>query len=295
VTDAATRRLTELAIVRLGEPPVPWAWLTLGSGARREQTLSTDQDNGLAFDGEGDGVDDYFRNLAETMNGWLARCGYAECRAGVMARSPGWRLSRSGWVELYESWLRLPTQRNVHLAMIGFDLRDGIGPLEVAADLDELVETIPRRRQFLDELARASLADRPPLGFLHGLVVERTGEHVGTLDVKTGGVIPIVNLARLYALSVGSTARRTTDRLRVAAARDRVSDETAQELEEAFVTVTRIRLEHQAAQVERGAAPDNHVDPRELPPLTRRQLKDAFGAVARAQKVVDGRVATRIR
>ncbi|HLE99090.1 MAG TPA: putative nucleotidyltransferase substrate binding domain-containing protein [Gaiellaceae bacterium] len=293
-TDAATRRLTELAIAELGEPPAPWAWLTLGSAARREQTLATDQDNGLAYDGEGPEVERYFARFAELMNDWLARCGYAECPADVMARSPDWRLSRTGWIELYESWLRMPTRRHVQLAMIGLDLRAGIGPLPIEHELDAILETVSRHQEFVDQLARTAVSHHPPLGFLRDLVVERSGEHVGTLDIKTGGVVPIVNLARLHALSAGSTAKRTIDRLHAAAARGKIPVETAQELEEAFVTVSRVRLEHQAAQLERGAVPDNHVDPHELPPLERRQLKEAFRAIERARKAVDTRTATRI-
>jgi CBS domain-containing protein len=294
IGDAVTRRLTELVLDELGPPPGEWAWLTLGSAARREQTLATDQDNGLAYESDDPEADAYFGAFAERMNTWLARCGYSECRAGVMARNPGWRLSRAAWIDLYQSWLRIPTIRNAQLAMIGFDLRPGVGTLHVETDLEAIVRALPGQHEFLDALARAAVVDQPPLGFLRGLVVERSGEHAGTLDIKMGGVVPIVNLARLHALSVGSAAQRTTDRLRAAAAHGRLTAETAEELEEAFVIVSRIRLEHQAAQVERGAAPDNNVDPADLPPLERRQLKEAFRAIARAQKAVDSRTATRI-
>jgi CBS domain-containing protein len=294
VADAAARRLAELAIGELGDPPSSWAWLALGSEARREQTLATDQDNGLAHDGDNAEVDGYFAALAERMNAWLERCGYAECRAGVMARNPGWRLSRAGWIELFEGWLRAPTRRDVHIAMIGLDLRAVAGPLGIERELEELLEAAPQHPHFLERLARAAVEHRPPTGFLRDFVVERSGEHVGTLDIKHGGVVPIVSLARLYALSVGSSAKSTVDRLRAGAARGSVSEETAEELREAFAVVSRVRLEHQAAQVERGEPPDNRVAPGDLPPFARRQLKDAFRAIARAQRSVDTRPATRI-
>lgn len=294
VTDAATRRLTELAVAELGSPPAPWAWLTLGSAARREQTLATDQDTGLAFAGVEEEVAPYFERFAERMTAWLARAGYAECRAGVMARNPGWRMPLKDWLELYESWLRLPTRRNVRLAMIGLDVRGGIGPLDVEPELDRLLAELPRFHTFLDELARAATVERPPLGFLRDFVVERSGRHVGTLDIKTGGVLPIVNLARYHAFTVGSSARRTTDRLRAAAARGALPVDTADELQDAFATVSRLRLEHQVTQIERGELPDNQLDPRELPPLVRRRLKEAFQAIARAQSAIVARPATRI-
>ena len=178
--------------------------------------------------------------------------------------------------------------------MIGLDLRAVAGPLPIERDLDSLLERAPEHPYFLERLTKAAVELRPPVGFLRDFVVERSGEHVGTLDIKSGGIGPIVNLARLYALSAGSTAKTTVDRLHAGAARQSVSEETAQELQESFSTVCRVRLEHQAAQVERGATPDNHVDPRELPPLARRQLKEAFRAIARAQSALDTRTATRI-
>lgn len=294
-TDAVVRRLVELAIAELGEPPAPWAWLSLGSEARREQTLATDQDNGLAYDGEGSAVETYFEALAEHLNEWLARCGYAQCRAGVMARNPGWRLPRAQWIELFQTWLRDPTRHHVHIAMIGLDLRAVAGPLPIERDLDALLETAPRHQPFLERLTRAAVELRPPTGFLREFVVERSGEHVGTLDIKTGGAGPIVSLARLHALSSGVTVKPTVERLRAAAARGSIPDETAEELVDAFATVARVRLEHQAAQVEQNVQPDNHVDPRELAPHTRRQLKEAFRAIARAQRSVEASAATRIR
>jgi CBS domain-containing protein len=292
--DAVTRRLTDLAIAELGEPPAAWAWLSLGSQARREQTLATDQDNALAYDGDRDEVDPYFAALAERVNGWLSDCGYALCRAGVMARNAGWRLPRAAWGDLFRTWLVAPTKRDVHMAMIGLDLREVAGPLHVEQELLRILGSAPEHPYFLERLGQAALEHRPPLGFLRELVVERTGEHAGTLDLKTVGVGPIVSLARRHALAAGATATGTVARLRAAAAGGTLDETSAQELEEAFVAISRFRLEHQAAQVERGVAPDNHADPRELTPLARRQLKEAFRAVARAQRSLETPVATRI-
>jgi CBS domain-containing protein len=180
------------------------------------------------------------------------------------------------------------------MAMIGLDLREVTGPMRIEADLHEILATAPSHPYFLERLGQAALEARPPLGFLREFVVERTGSHVGTLDLKRVGTSPIVAFARRAAFAAGSTATPTVDRLRAASSRGSLTAETALELEEAFITLCRVRLEHQAAQIEREAAPDNHVDPRELAPLARRELKEAFRAVARAQRTLDARVATRI-
>jgi CBS domain-containing protein len=293
-SDAVVRRVLELAVRELGEPPCPWAWLALGSEARREQTLATDQDNGLAYDGPEDEVDDYFAAFAERANGWLAECGFAACRAGVMARNRPWRRSRSAWLELFDTWLRFPDRQRVFLATIAFDLRRVAGPLMLEREVDELLATATRRPAFRSRLARAALDFRPPTGFLREFVVERSGERVGTLDIKRGGVMPIVDLARFYALTVGSTAVGTLDRIRAADARGSLSRDRARALSDAFATVSRIRLEHQAAQVEQGFPPDNRINPLELPPPARRELKESFRAIAREQKALEPRAPARM-
>jgi CBS domain-containing protein len=292
-SDAVSRRLLDLAFTELGPAPSAWAWLALGSEARREQTLATDQDNGLAFEPCA-GCDAYYAALAERMNAWLARCGYAECRAGVMARNAGWRLTSSGWLELVETWLRTPTTRDAHIAMIGLDLRRVSGPLAIEHELGALVATAPSHPSLLERLASGATERRPPIGFLRGLVVESGGAHRGTLDIKTGGVAPVVDLARAYAVGAGSTATGTIERLHAGEAGGTVSGETAAALRQAFVVVNRVRLEHQAAQVERGLHPDNHVDPHELPTAARQELKEAFRAIAAAQRTTRPRTATRI-
>jgi CBS domain-containing protein len=83
--DALTTRLLELGIERLGEPPGMWTWLALGSEARHEQGMATDQDNALVYepgDVELERVDAYFAELAQLVNDGLASAGIPRCRAG---------------------------------------------------------------------------------------------------------------------------------------------------------------------------------------------------------------------
>ena len=88
--DTMTSRLLELAFERHGEPPVPYAWLAFGSGARSELTLASDQDNGLAYaDTDDPAVDEFFRLVAEDVNAGLVRCGFAaDPHGGPRAHGP---------------------------------------------------------------------------------------------------------------------------------------------------------------------------------------------------------------
>ena len=293
-SDAVVRRVLDLVVRELGEPPCPWAWLALGSEARREQTLATDQDNALAYDAPEDEVGEYFATLGEQANEAIAECGFAACRAGVMARNRAWRRTRASWLELFEQCLRFPDRQRVFLATIAFDLRRVVGPLRLDDELADLLATAPERPAFLARLGRRALDFRPPTGFLRDFVVERGGGQVGTLDIKRGGVVPIVDIARLHALAAGSTAVGTLDRLRASGARGSLGETRATELSEAFATVTRVRFEHQAAQVERGHPPDNRIDPGDLPPAARRELKESFRIIAKAQKALEPRLPTRL-
>jgi CBS domain-containing protein len=138
----------------------------------------------------------------------------------------------------------------------------------------------------LRQLAHFSLSYRPPTGFLRGLVVEHSGEHSGQLDLKHGGVIPIVDLARWAAMAAGVSCTSTAERLRVAGKAGTLPESDARTLLEAHELIIELRVEHQVAQLSAGEPPDDYIDPALLTPLTRSYLREAFRAVAAVQKRV---------
>lgn len=283
--DAVTQRLLDFASGRLGAPSVPWAWLALGSAARRELTLGSDQDNALAYaDTDDPEAPAYFGALAEEVNDGLARCGFGDDPAGVLARDPRWRMSESEWLRTFEDCLVQPDRSGLVRAAIAFDFRHVAGGLPVVSPLVAVLQRAREHVDFLRALARTATDWRPPLGFRGGLVLERDGTGVGRLDIKRGGVLPIANLARFHALANGITISSTLDRLVVAEELGALEPELAQTLREAFVIVSRVRFEHHAAQVQAGVELDNLVDPGEVPPLARRELLEAFRAIAKAQR-----------
>jgi CBS domain-containing protein len=144
-------------------------------------------------------------------------------------------------------------------------------------------------------LARLALAHRPPTGFLRGLVVEHSGEHRGRLDLKRGGLLPIVDLARWAGTAAGLTNASTRERLRAAAAAQTISRSDAQTLEDAFDLIGELRLSHQVEQLRAGEDPDDHVDPASLSDLTRSHLKEAFRAIASVQKRLSAELALGVR
>jgi CBS domain-containing protein len=284
-SDTATARLVDFTIERHGPAPVAWAWLALGSVARRELTLASDQDNALAYADGGDptAVDAYFERFAADVNAGLARCGFGIDAGDVLARDHRWRMSASSWIRVFQECLETPGPSHLVRAAVSFDFRHVMGGLEIVPPLVGILQTARQYPDFLRRLARTATDRRPPLDFLGRVSVRRRDGERG-VDLKQGGIVPIASLARFHALSNEITISATLDRLVAAEEVGGLERETAQALREAFTIVCKVRLEHHAACIQAGEAPDNLIDPAELPPLERASLREAFLAVARAQK-----------
>jgi CBS domain-containing protein len=284
--DAGTRRLIDLAIGDLGEPPGPWAWLALGSEARHEQALATDQDHALAFEpGSGtlEEADAYFAQLAERVTDGLGSGGIARCRGNVMAVNPAWRRTSAGWAVEFRRWMSDPSWEGRTFTSIALDYRRVAGPLDIEPVLDAVIREAPAHPVFVKRLANAAIELRPPTGFFRDLVVDGRGSHAGTLDIKEGGIKPVTNLARTYAVSAGLSGNRTLPRLEDAARAGRIDASLAAELADAFEILWEVRLSHHVRSVESGRPLDDHVDPSSIGPIPRSGLKEAFRTIARAQ------------
>jgi CBS domain-containing protein len=287
VVDALTRRLLDLGIAERGAAPAPWAWLALGSAARQEQSLKTDQEHALAYDVDeaaSEEADVYFAGLAEFVTSGLESAGIPRCTGDAMATHPLMRRSLEAWVEAFRGWIDDVSATGSIYSSIVYDYRHVAGPLEPEPALDEVVRSARTNRGFIRRLGRRAIDRPPPTGFFRDLVVEGKGEHAGTLDVKHGGITTIGNLARLYAVRAGSVERRTLARLEAAAAAGELDPEVASELAESFRFLWEIRLRHQAAQVRAGNEPDDFVGPTTLGPVARRGLREAFRVISRAQR-----------
>lgn len=295
VGDALERRLLELAEAELGPPPVPYCWLVLGSQARLEQGLHSDQDNALLLaDDARPEHDAYFAALARRVTGGLDACGYAYCPGEVMATNPRWRGPRAQWRRLFEGWVRRPEPEALLYSSIFFDLRALHGDASLLEELQAKVLAGTRGNQtFLAHLSRAALEHRPPLGFFRKFVLQRGGEHADTFDLKHGGVVPIVDLGRVYALAAGLRAVNTQARLAGAAQAGVLSAEGAADLRDALEFIAYVRLRHQGRQVAAGQEPNNFVSPTELSAFEKRHLRDAFSIVKTMQAALAQRYTVR--
>jgi CBS domain-containing protein len=289
IVDAMTRRFLELGIADLGDPPTAWSWLALGSAARHEQAIGTDQDHAMAYrldDEPAEEVDAYFARLAELVAAGLEEAGIPRCRAEAMATNAALRRPLPAWVDRLQDWMRDLGPVGSEQLSIVLDFRGVAGPLDAQEALDAVVRTAPSHPGFTRQLSKRALDLRPPTGFFRDLVVEARGEHAGTLDIKHGGTTIVSNLARAYAIGSGLTAKRTIPRLLESERGGVIDEETRVALSEAFRFLWHIRLQHHVVRHRAGAAPDDHLDPAVLGPLARQGLKEAFRSIARAQKAL---------
>jgi CBS domain-containing protein len=280
-SDTVTGRLITLSFERHGPAPGPWAWMGLGSVARRELTIASDQDNALAYeDGADAEAEAFYERVAIDINAGLARCGFGEDNAGVLARDPRWRMSGGRWQAVLAECLERPDRSHLVRAAVTFDFRHVLGGLDILPPLTAVLRRAREHPDFLRRLARTVTDWEVALGRRDKIATDKDGR----FDIKLGGSLPIANLARLHALSGGITISATLDRLTAAEETGVLDAETAASLREAFAIVLRVRHEHHARCVRDGRPADNRIEPGELSSPRRAELIAALKQVAAAQR-----------
>jgi CBS domain-containing protein len=288
LNDHVTRRVIGLVAQRESHAPPPFAWLAFGSEGRREQTLKTDQDNGILFvpaaGAQVEPLRERLLALAREVTGILARLGYPLCPGNVMASNPECCLSLEEWRQRFSGWIDQGTPEHLLKAAIFFDLRPIHGdPAPVAELLAWLAQQVQHNPRFRQQMAQNALRNRPPLGLVRDFVVSSGGDHPRTLDLKLQGATVFVDGARLLALAAGIVESNTLARLRRAAAEGLIRTEEADAWGEAYAFIQLLRMRHHQGQERQGLALDNHVDPDTLNELDRRILREAFRQARKLQ------------
>ena len=288
LADSTTRRLLVLSEQKFGKPPCEYAWLAFGSQARQEQVLGSDQDNGLLLpDGMSTGDAAYFEDFASFVNDGLDACGMPYCPGEIMAKNEKWRMTLEGWKARFAGWIEEPSPKAVMHSSIFFDMRHIAGKAELTKALRaNVLERAKSNTIFLAMMCENALQHSPPLGFFKTFVLESDGDHNNTLELKKRGTIPIVDIARNYSLSAGLKPLNTIERLQAMEKAGVMSKEMAYSLIDAHEFIAGIRLEAQGKQFRAGVKVDNYMDPKDLSPLVRHQIKDAFHVVRDAQSAM---------
>jgi CBS domain-containing protein len=270
------QRLCELGEAQLGEPPVPYCFLALGSMARGEQLIVTDQDNALILDDSFEPAlhDEYFSALANFVSHGLARCGYSYCTGNIMASNIRWRQPFSVWQQYFSQWIEKPDAESLLHSSIFFDLEGVWGKTKWAEELNELIRRKAQKNsRFLACMARNALLRTPPLGFFKDFVMETDGRQTNSINMKRRGTAPIADLVRIHALLVGSPARNTFERLEDIIEANILPPGRGLDLRDALEFIAMVRIRHQALDIELNREPDNNIEPEHLSDFERKNLK----------------------
>jgi len=283
------QRLLELGEEKLGPPPVPYCFLALGSMARDEQFLYTDQDNAMILDEAFDPKthDEYFRELTQYVSDGLHRAGYIYCSGDIMATNSQWRQPLSVWKKRFMEWIHRPNAERLLHSSIFFDLDGVAGVTSMADELKALMaHEASAEPGFLGCLAINANNRTPPLGFFRDFVLEHGGRHENSINLKRRGTAPLVDVIRVHALAAGSQSQNSFRRLEDTVAEGFLTASMAADLRDSLEFIAMVRARHQAWDAERGGEANNNIDPETLSAFERRSLKDAFKVLANAQKFI---------
>jgi CBS domain-containing protein len=201
-----------------------------------------------------------------------------------MATNPKWRQPSKTWDKYFTDWVDTPDPKALLNSSVFFDLETIYGDKTLLDNVRQnLLAKTKNNSLFIAHLSKNALGLRPPLGFFRDFVLKQNGKHKATLDLKHNGIAPIVDLARIYALSQGISAVNTIERIQKAAGSPAITRASAENLIDAYEFLGILRVKHQANKLKKGLEADNYLSPKELSKLEREHLKDAFKVIKTLQ------------
>ncbi|MXN90456.1 CBS domain-containing protein [Flavobacterium sp. Sd200] len=289
---ALTRRAIELAVIKIGtHPPVRFTWVNIGSQGRKEQLLLTDQDNALVFedveDSQYDSVKRYFIELAELVTESLNKVGYEFSPHNIMARNPQWCKSLTDWIKQYNIWINTPAEKGVEISTLFFDFDFIYGFPAIEDALTETIQqNISRNKKFFAFLANDTLKNLPPLGFFRQFLLESDGDHKDNFDIKARALEPLIDAARLLALSYGLTEiTNTYHRYKKLADLEPQHADLYDECAEAFNVLQKFRTENGLINSSNG----RYLNLDELSKTDKVKLKNCFQPINDIQDLIKNR------
>ncbi|MDT8442688.1 MAG: putative nucleotidyltransferase substrate binding domain-containing protein [Desulfuromonadales bacterium] len=255
-----------------------FAFIVLGSEGRREQTLTTDQDNAIIY------ADDLAEKdiaeieaFSEKLIEGLIEIGVPPCPGGIMAKNAFWRRSYSGWVSALQEWLTNPQPNNILNGSMFFDLRTIYGDLSLEKGLKKmLIGHFQEEKMFLTRSAANVNRFRPPLGMFGGIKVAHDDEHRGQIDVKKAGIFAITEGIKALAMEAGVMEGGTRERIQSLVEKQVLTAKLADDLEASYNFLVFLRLRCQVEDVRAGKNPSNYITLAKLNHMEKGRLKIAF-------------------
>ena len=280
----AIKLFIKISMKEVGEPPVKFAFLSLGSVARQEMTMFSDQDNALIFEDTQDieKVRKYFIRLADKICSKLNKAGYPFCPGGIMAVNPRWCLSLSEWKNNFAVWIENATPGSISGINVFFDIRCDYGDDLLVKDLQEFIkEKIKQNPGFFIHFAQHCLSYKEPLNLL-GRIKAESKDGAKTFNIKDN-LIPIVNFGRLYALKNNITEPSTIKRLRALLEKNILKDQKYHEIVYVFNQLWHLRFYNQIISHSELKKTDDELDLEQLTDIERLNLRNVLSEISTFQ------------
>ncbi len=282
-TDIMTRKLIGFFQQANGKAPMMFAWLVYGSQAREDQTMGSDQDNGLLLTERPSKTQaEYFAKMADYVCNGLAKCGIKLCDGNIMASNPKLRLSLEEAIEEAKRWVKAPTKDAIMHFNIFLDVRCAAGDISLFKQLQRQRAPLMQQNMFLAALTRNSNEISVPLSMFQKFIYEKGRKEKDVIDLKTRAVALINNIARIYALADGVTLPNTLARLDALSENSQLSKRDATNLRDIWLFLNRLRWRHQLEN----KVTDNRVSVSSLSSIEKHQLKAAFKAIERTNQAM---------
>ncbi|CDH46759.1 conserved hypothetical protein [Candidatus Contendobacter odensis Run_B_J11] len=256
--------------------------LVLGSEGREEQVLKTDQDNALILR---DGFDhgDLERITGEFTSG-LLEFGYPRCPGNIMVSNPYWTKSVTAFKDELFQWIVYPKRDSFLQFAIFCDATAVTGDENLLKHVkDRMYHLLSDHQSFYSQFAKATVAFETPLSFFTNFVLEKNRDE---LDLKKGGIFPIVHGVRSLALEYRLPQTNTVDRITGLSQRNLFQPAFSSELIEAFTYMSALRVKAGLQKTTQGLPQDNYLNPKELNKLERELLRDSFKIVNEFKKFI---------
>ncbi len=280
VFETTAEKLISMALTQLGDPPVSFTFISLGSAGREEQTLATDQDHAIIFeDVDEERLEEtrqWFMRFGKLISDWLNDTGYHYCPGKIMASNPEWCQPLSRWKQYFTRWITSAEPQDLLDVNIFFDFRSIYGKTALSDELrTHIQETIRRHPSFFIFMTGNIQKMKPPIGLFGQIVVGLSKEQPDVFDIKKV-MLPLVDMIRLYALKEGFRETNTLVRLYRLHQAGVFTDTQYQDRQEAYKHLLLMRFRHQAGQIAGGGRADNYINPERIPEIEKALLKKIF-------------------
>ncbi len=293
--DRITRKVIEICeqeMVKegLGFPPVDYCWITMGSGGRKEQILTMDQNNGIIFDDVSSNnveyVNEYFLRLAGKIVNGLENCEYVRFRGKIVANDLRWCNSLKDWELRVKKWAEDMDPEDVTYITTFLDFRPVYGRKKLADNLKRLSLDVLSKPQLLTLMVEEELKGEIPTKLFKRLITETNKVQELEINLKTQACVHVVNCIRILSLKEGVVETSTLKRLQHLMKKGIVPKEDAEYIEAAYQSLIVFRLKSNLDKLKVGKEPDDLINTCNLSRMQYLALKEALIAVSQLQSYI---------